>query len=113
MERFAWIGLLFDEVRHLVQGKQNSSPQKAPIPTCDATDTRFHHVCIDLVCQLSPSGTDILAFQQNWVARFGAPKSEKTDRGSQFESTPFLNCANFLVASASEQLHISQSPKER
>ncbi len=84
---------------------------------------RFSHVHINLVSPLSPSRgqrylltcvdrftrwceaipladshteTVILAFFQNWIARFGVPKSVTTDRGSQFESTLFSKLNDFL-----------------
>ncbi len=38
----------------------------------------------------------ILAFMQNWVARFGVPRSVTTDRGSKFESTVFFKLCDFL-----------------
>ncbi len=87
---------------------------KPRIGIVDAPDARFHCVPIDLVCPLSPlrvhrflltcvdrfrrwceaisladshTETISVAFLQSWVARFGAPRSVKTDHGARFEPT--------------------------
>ncbi len=44
----------------------------------------------------SHTETVILAFMQNWIARFGVPKCVTTDRGSQFESALFFKLCDFL-----------------
>ncbi len=96
---------------------------KEPIGTFDAPDARFHDVYIDLVGPRSPSRRHhflltcvdrftrcceaiplvdsyteavILAFLQNWFARFGAPKSVTIYRGPQFESALFAKLFEFL-----------------
>ncbi len=103
--------------------KVHQPTTKAPIVNFDAPDGRFHHVHIDLVGPLSPSRghrflltcvgrftrwcediplidshkeTVMLAFLQNWIARFGAQRSLTTDRAPQFESTPFIKLCEFL-----------------
>ncbi len=114
MQSFAWYGLQKDVrewTRCCITCQTTNRHNKGPIYTFDVPDARFHHVHIDLFgslssarghhflltcvdrftrwCEANPlieRRTVILAFLQNWIARFGAPKSVTTGRGPQFES---------------------------
>ncbi len=112
---------------------------KAPIGTSDAPNACFHHVHIDLISPLSPSRehrflltcvdrftglceaiplvdsyteTVILAFLQNWIARFGASKSITTDRGPQFKSTLLFKLCKFLGCESIRTTVHPQPPTE-
>ena len=45
------------------------------------------------------SQTVVKAFSENWVARFGAPSTVTTDRGSQFESCKFNEFLSYIGCS--------------
>lgn len=121
-----WIKTCLPCQRNKIFRHVKNTPERIAIP-----DERFRHIHMDIIGPLRPSknfkycltiidqftrwpkavpiydtsaDTIISAFYSTWVARFGAPSTITTDRGSQFESRLFHSLIHLI---GSRKIHIT------